>query len=187
MVMSQCSNDNQHLETSQQEFYFYEFSTNFLKNTRNVNLVNYRFKLQLTFSNLTQYWLRTVCFSVEPTFFVLVLVFDRPKLRPARFFGLKLSCFPIYYTTGYFVIFQDFIIILDSPFVTYYEGYNRFFHHFRRFRQFRSFVSFRSFRKRPRSLVRRGKRFGIAGETSDNAPHKHKVGDYVHMVRDQRG
>ena len=53
--MSQCSNDNPLLETSRQEFYFYEFSTEFKNNSRNVNLVNYKFELLLTFFNLTQY------------------------------------------------------------------------------------------------------------------------------------
>ena len=71
--------------------------------------------------------------------FVFRADFDRPKLRPARFLGLIFACFPIYFIKWYFVIFQDCILILDSPLSSYYERYDRSFRHFRRFRRFRSF------------------------------------------------
>ena len=80
-------------ETSRQEFYFYEFSTKLKNNSRNVHLVNYRFKLQLTFFNLTQYWLRTVCFNVDPTFLLFVQI-PQAEVTTGAIFCVDLRLLP---------------------------------------------------------------------------------------------
>ena len=109
-------------------------------------------------------WERSVSMSIN--IFVFRADFVRPKLRPARFLGLIFACFPNYCTKWFFVIFQDCILILDSPLSSYYERYDRSFRHFRRFRRFRSFVSFVRFEIAPVGMaaVVVGKRFGTADE-----------------------
>ena len=145
--MWQCSNDNPLLETPRQEFYFNEFSTKLKNNSRNVHLVNYRIKLQLTFFNLAQYWVRTVCFNIEQHFCFWGWLSTGQSYTTGAIFWVDPRLFPELLREMVLCYFSRCCYYLGLSLSSYYE---RYIQSFRLCRRFRFARLFRSFRKWPR-------------------------------------